>query len=113
MLRPIEVRKGARYHVAVLELPWIGHRLEKPAPYDLEALLGACGSPRGLKTADHVTKPIKSFAPTLAAYLYVIGLRVWRTRGVGGGKASTNGATVQITRLAGFPLGRSADFSYV
>jgi hypothetical protein len=27
--------------------------------------------------------------------------------------ASTNGATVQITRLAGFPLGRSADFSYV
>jgi hypothetical protein len=27
--------------------------------------------------------------------------------------ASTNGATVQITRLAWFPLGRSADFSYV
>jgi hypothetical protein len=27
--------------------------------------------------------------------------------------AGTNGATVQITRLAGFPLGRSADFSYV
>ena len=27
--------------------------------------------------------------------------------------ASTNGATVQITRLAGFPLRRSADFSYV
>jgi hypothetical protein len=29
------------------------------------------------------------------------------------GLASTNGATVQITRLAGLPLGRSADFSYV
>jgi hypothetical protein len=27
--------------------------------------------------------------------------------------ASTNGATVQITRLTWFPLGRSADFSYV
>jgi hypothetical protein len=27
--------------------------------------------------------------------------------------ASTNGATVQIARLAWFPLGRSADFSYV
>jgi hypothetical protein len=27
--------------------------------------------------------------------------------------ASTNGATVQFTRLTWFPLGRSADFSYV
>ena len=27
--------------------------------------------------------------------------------------AGTNGATVQITRLAWFPLGRLADFSYV
>jgi hypothetical protein len=27
--------------------------------------------------------------------------------------ANTNWATVQITRLAGFPLGRSGDFSYV
>ena len=27
--------------------------------------------------------------------------------------ASTNGATVQITRLAWLPLGRLADFSYV
>jgi len=48
-------------------LRWIGHRLEQPAPHDLEALLGACRPPRGLKTADHVSKPVKGFAAALAA----------------------------------------------
>ena len=85
---------------------WIGHRLEQPAPHDLEALLGACRSLRGLKTADHVTKPIKSFATKLAAHLHVVGLGVWRTRGVEGWKTDYKQTVLRRLRRLGERLGK-------
>ena len=87
VLRAVEVGEGARDHVAVLELRWIGQRLEQPPPHDLKAFLGARRPPRGFDAAHDVAQPVERLAPALTAYLHVIGLRVRRTRGVRGGQA--------------------------
>ena len=74
MLRSVEVREGARHHVAIFELRRVGHRLEQPSPHNLESFLGAGRPPRRFDAADNIAEPIKRFASALAAYLDVVRL---------------------------------------
>src|SRR6266568_9632308 len=75
-LGPVEVRELPGHHVTVFELRRIGERVEKAAANDLEPLLGARRTPRGLDTPDHVAQAVKRLAAALAADLGVVGLGV-------------------------------------
>ncbi len=85
-LRVIEVGEGARGHIALLEGVGPGERLEQPAPHNLEAFLGRRGPPRRLDSPHHVAQAVERLAPTNAAHLHVVGLRMRRTLRIRGGQ---------------------------
>src|SRR5258707_3486672 len=71
MLRPVEISKGASYHVAVRKLRRISQWLEEPPPHDLEPLFGARRSPRRFDPPHDIAQTFQRFASALAAYLHI------------------------------------------
>ena len=98
LLAAVEVGKRPRHHVAVLELGGVAQRLEQAPAHDLKALLGRGRAPRRLDAAHHVAQAVERLAAALAAHLDVVGARVRRAGGIGGGQRDDQQA---VRRQAG------------
>jgi len=72
-LSTVQVGEGPGDSIAGSEVLLLGNRLEETPTHDLETLLGAGGSPRGLETTKRVAQAHDGFASSLAANLNVGG----------------------------------------
>src|SRR5258708_805547 len=72
-LGTVQVGEGPGDSIAGSEILLLGNRLEETPTHDLETLLGAGGSPRGLETTERVAQAHDGFASALAANLNVGG----------------------------------------
>src|SRR5204863_64056 len=83
-LRLIEICEGSRCDVPLFRCLDTNQRLEQAPSHDLEAFLGSGRTPRRFNAPHYVAEPVECLAPADASNLYVFGLRVRRSRCVGG-----------------------------
>ena len=95
LLGTVEVGKGPRHYIAVLELRRIGQRLEEAPPHDLEAFLGTGRPPRRFHPAHHVAQPVERLPTALATHLHIVGLGVRRSGSIRGRQADHQQAVLR------------------
>jgi len=84
----VQFGEGLGRHIPLLEGIRPGQRLEQPPPYNLEALFGGGGPPRGFQPSHHVPQPVQRLPAPDAAHLDIVRLRMGRARRVRGGQGN-------------------------